>query len=201
MKKGALILSQPFSRYLGASYVIAADKGYHRAVERGIRPDLLVGDMDSLGFTPRDVEVVKVAVEKDFSDGELGVRQAALRGVDSLDIYGALGGRPDHFLYNLHLLKIAFDLGIRAVLRGDETDIYYTESNLLLDVSVGDTLSVVPFVGDVHIIRAKGLKYPADGVLLTRKDTLGLSNLCLAEQVFLSLGEGGALVIHSFGRR
>ena len=198
MKKGALILSQPFVRYLPSSFVIAADAGYRRAVELGISPDLVVGDMDSLGCTPKGIDVVKVRAEKDFSDGELGVRQAALRDIRYLDIYGAVGGRPDHFLYNLHLLKIAADLGIRAVIRGDTFDIHFTESNLFLDTSVGDTLSIVPFEGKTHILKATGLKYPATDVTLTKKDTLGLSNECTATSVFIGVEGGSALVVHSF---
>ena len=198
MKKGALILSQHFSRFFPADHVIAADEGFLRAKEKGIKPDLVVGDFDSLGFLPDGVSVVRVQAEKDFSDGELGVRQAALLNVKALDIYGGWGGRPDHALYNLHLLKIASDLGIRAVLRGDNFDIYYTESSLLVNAKEGDTLSIVPFGESVHIMKATGLKYPAEGAVLTKKDTLGLSNECLSSSVFVSVGEGSALLIHSF---
>ena len=198
MKQGALILSQPFKRFIPAPFVIVADAGYLRASEMGVKADLLVGDLDSLGYPPKDVEIVTVPVEKDFSDGELGVRTAALRGIDRLDIYGAVGGRPDHFLYNLHLLKIADDLGVKAVIRGDNFDIYYVTSNIFLTATVGDNLSIVPFGESVHIIKATGLKYPAEGVTLTKKDTRGLSNECTSEKVFVSLGEGSALVIHSF---
>ena len=197
MKKAALILSQPFERYFASPYVIAADAGYLRALERGVTPDLLVGDLDSLGHAPEGVELLTVPAEKDFSDGELGVRQAAIRNVSQLDIYGAIGGRPDHFLYNLHLLKLASDLGIRAVIRGDHSDIYYTDSTLLLDVSVGDTLSLAPFDSVAHILKATGLYYPAEGACLTHSDTLGLSNRCTAERVFLQV-EGGVLAIHTF---
>ena len=199
MKKGALILSQPFDRYLGAPFVIAADAGYLRAREKGVMPDLLVGDLDSLGGAPQGVELVEVPVEKDFSDGELGVRVAALRGIRELDVYGAIGGRPDHFLYNLHLLKIAADLGVRAVIRGDKSDIYYTEGNLLLSVTVGDVLSIVPFGESAHILKATGLKYPAGGVTLTKHDTRGLSNECTSERVFVSVAGEGVLLIHSIG--
>ncbi len=198
MKKAALILSQDFARYLGAPYVIVADAGYLRAKERGITIDLSVGDYDSLGFCPKDVEVVTVPAKKDFSDGELGVRVAALRGVEELDVYGAVGGRPDHFLFNLHLLKIAHDLGVKAVIRGDNFDIYYTESNFFLTAKAGDPLSIVPFDGNLHILKATGLKYPADGVTLTKKDTRGLSNECTSDKVFVSLAEGSALLIHTF---
>ena len=198
MKRGALILSQPFERYLESPFVIAADAGYLRAREKGIGVDLLVGDFDSIRSVPKDVEIVEVPVEKDFSDGELGIRVAALRSIVSLDIYGAIGGRPDHFLYNLHLLKIAHDLGIRAVIRGDHSDIYYSESGTYLSVSTGDTLSIVPFGENAHIIKATGLKYPAEGVTLTRRDTRGLSNVCIEEKVFVSVKGEGILLIHSF---
>ena len=197
MKRAALILSQPFERYTPAPFVIAADAGYLRALEKGIRPDLLVGDFDSLGAVPTGIKTVTVPAEKDFSDGELGVRQAALLGVSSLEIYGAFGGRPDHFLYNLHLLKLACDLGMRAVLRGDRCDAYYTESTLLLDVTVGDTLSLVPFAGSAHILKATGLYYPAEGVTLTPQDTLGLSNRSTESRVYLAVDRGGVLAIHT----
>lgn len=198
MKKGALILSQPFERYVPSPFVIVADAGYLRAKAKGVKPDLLVGDLDSLGYRPDGVEVVTVPVEKDFSDGELGVRTAALRGIDVLDIYGAAGGRPDHFLFNLHLLKIAFDLGVKAVLHGDDFDVYYVTSNFFLTATVGDTLSVVPFGESVHIVKATGLKYPAGGVTLTKSDTRGLSNECTSDKVFVSVSEGSAFLIHSF---
>ena len=199
MKKAALILSQPFGRFLGSDFTVCADAGYERALARNIKVDLVVGDMDSLGYHPDKVPTVVVQKEKDFSDGELGVRQIALRNYATLDIYGAVGGRLDHTLYNLHLLKLAKDLGLDAVLRGDNYDVYYLEGNLLLDADVGDVVSVVPFSETVHIMKTKGLKYPADGLVLTKRDTLGLSNECVTKGgVFIGLKEGSALIIHYY---
>ncbi|MBP5405229.1 MAG: thiamine diphosphokinase [Clostridia bacterium] len=198
MKKAAIILSQPFTRYRGADFVICADAGYKRALALGIKPDLLVGDMDSLGYEPENVSVYRVPNEKDFSDGELAVRQAALRNHSSIDIYGGVGGRIDHTLYNLHLLKLADSLGVKAVLRGDDFDVYYTQGKLLLDVKEGDTLSIVPFSDRTHIMKAKGLKYPADGAVLTKSDTLGLSNVCMENSVYIVLKEGSALIVHYY---
>jgi len=201
MKVAAIILSQPFRRYLGASFVISADAGFKRALERGIRTDLLVGDMDSLGYVPQDIKRVQVPVEKDFSDGELAVRQAVLLNVDRIDIYGAVGGREDHFLYNTHLLHIASDLGVSAVIRGDDFDLFYLDESLFIDTTAGDVLSIVPFGETSHIIQAKGLRYPASDVTLTKGDTLGLSNECTGENVYLRAEKGkSALVFHYFDR-
>ncbi len=199
MKKAAIVLSQKFERFLPADFVIAADEGYLRALENKIRPDLLVGDFDSLGFVPKEATVLTVPAEKDFSDGELALRQAVLRNYSAIDLYGGWGGRPDHSLFNLHLLKLARDLGANAVLRGDSFDLYYLDGNLLLDATPGDILSIVPFSESVHIIKSKGLKYPADGAVLTKSDTLGLSNECTENAVFVSVKEGSALVYHKFG--
>ena len=198
MKRAALILSQPFVRCLGGDFTVCADAGYLRALSLSIKPDLVVGDMDSLGFVPQGVSTVLAPREKDFSDGELGVRQVALRNYSHLDIYGAVGGRLDHTLYNMHLLKLANDLGISAVMRGDNYDVYYSEGNLLIDTEVGDVLSVVPFSESLHIMKTKGLKYPADGLVLTKSDTLGLSNESTAKSVFIGIEEGSALIVHYF---
>ena len=196
MKKAAVILSRPFKRYLGADYVICADAGYLRAKEIGLSVDLLVGDMDSLGEVPKGVASLCVPKEKDFSDGEMAIRQAALKDIYSIDIYGAIGGRLDHTLYNLHLLSLAHKLGMNAVLRGEDFDIYFTDKNLLIDTQKGDILSIVPFSEETHIIKAKGLKYSADGAILTKSDTLGLSNECTGNSVLVSIKEGSALLIH-----
>lgn len=198
MKKAAVVLSQKFRRYLSADFVIAADEGYLRALENKIAPDLVVGDMDSLGFTPKTVGTFSVPAEKDFSDGELALRQAILRGFDCIDIYGGWGGRPDHSLFNLHLLKLARDLGATAVLRGDSFDVFYVDGNFFTEASPGDFVSIVPFSETVHIIKSKGLKYPADGAVLTKSDTLGLSNECTENTLFISVKEGSALLIHNF---
>ncbi len=198
MKKAAIVLSQKFRRYLSADFVIAADEGYLRALENKIAPDLVVGDMDSLGFTPKTVATFSVPAEKDFSDGELALRQAILRGFDCIDIYGGWGGRPDHSLFNLHLLKLARDLGATAVLRGDSFDVFYVDGNFFTEASPGDFVSIVPFSETVHIIKSKGLKYPADGAVLTKSDTLGLSNECTENALFISVKEGSALLIHNF---
>ena len=41
------------------AYVIAADAGYNRLRDFGVRPDLAVGDFDSMGAPPDDVPVVR----------------------------------------------------------------------------------------------------------------------------------------------
>ena len=49
-------------------WVIAADAGYEVLQKRGVNPDLLVGDFDSLAHRPTDVTTRMHPVEKDDTD-------------------------------------------------------------------------------------------------------------------------------------
>jgi thiamine pyrophosphokinase len=103
----------PAAVFDGASLIIAADGGAARAAGLGVRPDLVVGDIDSLAPDAlRRLEsdgstVVRVAAEKDESDLELAIRAALERGATSILILGALGGpRIEHELANVALLGL-----------------------------------------------------------------------------------------------
>ena len=59
---------------LGAEdFVIAADGGLAHVKKLGITPDRILGDFDSLGFTPEGANVFPV--EKDDTDAMLAVRR------------------------------------------------------------------------------------------------------------------------------
>ncbi|MHA8111074.1 thiamine diphosphokinase [Lactobacillaceae bacterium Melli_B4] len=95
---------------------IGVDRGNLRLIELGIDPRYAIGDFDSMSaaeltLVERHVANVKhYQSEKDDTDTQLGVK-AALEDfhADSLDIYGATGGRIDHFLANfLMVLELRF---------------------------------------------------------------------------------------------
>jgi len=97
----------------GVSLVVAADGGWDKAEAVGLRPDLLVGDADSLPealFTTlaaQGVAVERSPADKDESDAELALLAAIRRGAVHVSILGALGGkRFDHSLANVGLLGL-----------------------------------------------------------------------------------------------
>ncbi|GAX01134.1 thiamine diphosphokinase [Secundilactobacillus silagei] len=90
---------------------IGADRGTLRLLKLGITPLVAIGDFDSL--TADELKRVKGAVadirqakpEKDETDTQLAVTVALHEfHYDRLDIYGATGGRLDHFLANLWIV-------------------------------------------------------------------------------------------------
>ena len=98
--------------------VIAVDGGYAALARIGMRPDIAVGDFDSLGFTP-DCPTRTFPVEKDASDMELALREARARGADEVLVYGGFSARLDHTLANLQMLLGAARQGLRVFGIGD----------------------------------------------------------------------------------
>ena len=70
---------------LSDDFVIAADGGFVYLHERGIEPDLIVGDFDSLpaefmDAVNRHPNVTRVSAEKDDTDMLLAVKEGLKRG-------------------------------------------------------------------------------------------------------------------------
>jgi thiamine pyrophosphokinase len=90
------------------------------APNTGAAPDALVGDFDSAdaslvrAYEARGVPIERHPAQKDQTDSELAFSRAAAMGCSSILALGALGGRVDHALANIHLLARAAKAGIRA---------------------------------------------------------------------------------------
>jgi len=102
---GADLAALAVERVGDGATVIAADSGLDHAVAAGLRPALLVGDLDSISASGRmwayahETEVQEHPVDKDASDTELAIA-AALRvpGVQQLLVLAGDGDRLDHML-------------------------------------------------------------------------------------------------------
>ena len=105
---------------LPGDYVIAADGGYAQLVSRGIVPDLVIGDFDSLGEAPDHPNIVRSPAEKDDTDMMLAVREGLSRGLGMFIIDGGLDGRLDHTIANFQILVYLARRGALGVLLGRE---------------------------------------------------------------------------------
>lgn len=198
MKSAAIILNYDFNRKIEQDYIIAADGGYNRAVEKGYLPQVVVGDLDSAKNIAEGVEIIKFNKNKDRTDGELAIRYAITQGFRKLYIYGASGGRMDHVLYNMRLIAIAALMGVKCVICGDDFDAYYVNSTFELDVEENDLISIVPYQGKVHIISTEGLGYEINDAELDMFNTLGVSNYAVDKKVVIKIDKGDALIFKVF---
>ena len=94
-----------------ADLILAADSGYHKAVALEIKPQMLIGDFDSIfdgqseKAFPTDIEIRKSPCEKDETDTMLACEIAVEAGARELLIVGGTGGRADHGLSNILYLE------------------------------------------------------------------------------------------------
>lgn len=90
---------------------IGVDRGNLHLIKMGIDPLVAIGDFDSLSadelaLVKSHVSDIRQSVpEKDDTDTQLGLKIAIEEyQADRLDIYGATGGRIDHFLANFWMV-------------------------------------------------------------------------------------------------
>jgi len=191
-------------KFSADDYLIAVDAGLRHLFARGFLPDLLVGDLDSIDpedlkrCLDRGVETMRFPTEKDQTDLELALEEAIKRGSSDILVAFGLGGRIDHTLGNLALLKhplsdevfIHFDDGQSEVLLLNERRFMWA-----VHTKPGDIISLIPWQGDVSGVRTEGLKYPLQDEKLFSGQTRGISNIALGEYVSVSLETGALLFV------
>ncbi|MEP7040370.1 MAG: thiamine diphosphokinase [Chloroflexota bacterium] len=189
-----------------ADLVIAADSGaaWLEAVDR--RPDLVVGDMDSIPpdllscLAAEGVAIESHPPDKDASDAELAVSRAVVAGADEVTILGAFGGlRLDHELANVMLLLTDGwrDAELRLVRGGMTVRAVQGGRRLELEGGVGDVVTLLPLGCDATGVRTGGLRFHLDGETLHLGRSRGLSNVIEGAPASVSLDGGILLVIET----
>ncbi len=197
----------------GADLVIAADGGARLADSLGLTIRQWVGDGDSLGpdgvadLRARGLDIEVAPIDKDASDAELAVLAAVDSGAERIVIIGALGGaRPDHALANVALLS-------HPALAGHQVEILDAAARIRLAIGgvgaggtsptridlsgrLGDVVSLIP-LETARGVTTHGLRFPLDHERLEVGPSRGLSNVRVAPDAWLTIGEGRVLVVES----
>lgn len=183
----------------GEELVIAADAGLSHTRKLGIVPDVVLGDFDSLGYTPEGANVFPV--EKDDTDAMLAVRRGLAEGCDLFFLYGSLDGpRLDHTVANFQTLQFLADHGAAGYLIGNR-EIVTVVKNSTLRFPAGQegTISVFCLGPDARGVTLEGLYYPLENGTLTTGFPLGASNHFTGEAATITVREGSLLVIWERG--
>ncbi|MDO4290123.1 MAG: thiamine diphosphokinase [Eggerthellaceae bacterium] len=173
-------------------YVIAVDGGLAHLEGIGRKPDLVMGDFDSLGYVPRGMRVTRFPSEKDASDMELALKRAKNRHTD-VYVYGGLGRRLDHTLANLQLFAHFSELGLYVVAIDESTAVTFITGPDTLEIPAqesGATVSVFAMNDAATGVFERGLKWELDDFTLTNRTSLGLSNEFTGEAVMIGVEEG-----------
>ena len=178
--------------------VIAADGGLRHTQALGIRPDVILGDFDSLGYVPDDSQVYPV--EKDDTDARLAVRVGLERGCDRFFFYGAMDGpRLDHTVANFQTLGYLATHGARGALIGrDYIATVLREETIEFSEAAAGILSLF-CLGASAEVTIEGLKYSLDHGTLTPDFPLGVSNQFEGKAARITVHDG--LVLALWDRR
>lgn len=167
--------------------LIAVDGGLSCFERAGIAPHIMVGDMDSAAaslvqkFAADGAELISAKAEKDDTDSFLALEEAISRGAKEVVWLGATGGRVDHLLSNLMLLKWAAARGVSLAIEDDTQRITLGCGSFEIEGSAGDTVSLIP-VDERATVSAQGLKYPLDDLVLKNSRPRGVSNVLEGER-------------------
>jgi thiamine pyrophosphokinase len=185
-----------------ADFVVAADGGARYALAAGIVPDLIVGDMDSLGedlaqeIEGRGAELERHPVRKDKRDGHLAVLAARERGATAADFACAAGGKFGALFAVPHILLAAERLGLRSYVVADRGRMFVVEAgSRAVKGAVGDSVSVFPLAGPATGVTLEGMGYPLTNATLDPGDTLGFHNELVGGKAKVSVKGGTLLVV------
>ena len=188
---------------------VGVDRGVIALLDQDIIPHLSVGDFDSVTKEEKEMiqkkspEISLFPSEKDETDLEIAINWAISQCPSNIYIFGATGGRIDHFLANVQLLQK------ESVLQNVENINLYMidEKNSLTvktpgtyDIKVDPTkkyFSLLSVTEEVSGITLTGFKYPLIQATLTRGSTLCISNELICECGNVSFEKGIIMMVRS----
>ncbi len=173
-----------------APRLVAADGGAQVALAQGESPEAVIGDLDSLSAQARaqipEARLFPVT-EQDSTDFD-----KALRHIEAPLVIGVgfLGDRLDHQMAAFNCLVRRPDR--RCVLIGSHELVFHVPERLVLDLNVGDLLSLFPMRRVSG--RSAGLEWPIEGLEFEPHGRVGTSNR-VTGRVELRMDGGGMLAM------
>lgn len=176
--------------------VIAADGGYKYLLSANIKPDIVIGDFDSLGEIPDVDNLIKLNPVKDITDMNAAVDIGIEKGFESFVLYGATGGRIDHTIANIQLLASLSQRGFNASIKKRKTEIIaITDCEIDFDSSFEGFVSVFAHSNECENVCISGLKYNVQNINLKNNFALGVSNEFIGTDSKISVKKGTLIIM------
>ena len=180
-----------------ASITVAADSGLHLAEKFNIKPDFILGDMDSIENADNVLKrypkerIFRYKKDKDFTDTELALSFLTEKGCNKTIILGGSYGRTDHFLgiFYLFYREIHPDIWILK-----EEVAWNVEGKFLLNTVKGEIISLFPLSLNGCRMKSHGLKWALDS-LDWKPGDIGISNIALKDSIEIEMIKGRLLLI------
>ena len=202
---GASISDYGFAKkYLRAEdFCIFCDCGLVHAGKLGIKPDLIVGDMDSFTGELPSAEIIKLPAVKDDTDTFFAAKEALRRGFKEVLMLGAIGERFDHTMGNISVLMMLNKSGAEARLIYDRSEISVISPDGASDtVLISDEcryFSVIAAGGPAKGVTIENAVYPLENAVIMPEYQYGISNEVLpGKTAKVSAADGTLMIVKIF---
>jgi len=185
------------------SPVIGVDRGAFALLQKGIIPDIAIGDFDSV--TKMELKEIRKKVthikeyspDKDQTDLELSIKYALTLDPQEIVLFGTTGGRFDQTIAALHLLEIIHKHNCRAVLRDEQNWMSMVSGKYQIQKNKDFSyLSILPCSDEVTVTLT-GCKYSLEKHRMEKGTTLGVSNIITSGFADITVHKGIAYVVCS----
>lgn len=182
--------------------IICADAGASWALQIGLKPHLVIGDLDSINEQDRkQLEEAGCGFqvyppEKDFTDTHLALMLAGKEGASDVTIWGGTGSRLDHTLGNLYCAASLSETGVQVHFASPTQTIYFVRDHLRLAGSPGETVSVIAVGDRATGVTLEGFYYPLSDVVLEVRSSVGISNVITEPNPLIQVAQGTLAVFH-----
>ncbi len=187
---------------LKADKIIACDRGADYLYDLEIKPDVLIGDMDSINknvynyFINNNVSLKVYNSIKDQTDDYIAFRYAFREySCSALNVYAFEGGRMDHFISILMNAERAISKGERINFRGENYTIYSFMNDMKLNTKRGENISIFTF-SEATTGNCDGLFYNISNRKFRHCESIGISNKAIKNKVFISIQKGKLTLFH-----
>jgi thiamine pyrophosphokinase len=182
--------------------LIAADGGTRHVLALGLRPDLIIGDLDSITEGERQkmesdgIKIAKYSRDKNETDLELAIQYALDAKPEQIIIVAGLGGRIDQSLANLALISDIRFVQLDVRLDDGVEEAYFCRDQVQVQGKNGDVVSLIPWQGVVTGVRTENLKWPLHNEMLYPEKSRGVSNEMTGNTASVEIKSGLLLVVH-----
>lgn len=179
-----------------ADFIIACDSGYDNALKLGIKPEIVVGDFDSIKNDILDCEIIKLPTKKDDTDLRVAVDITVQKKCENVIFLCATGGRIDHFYGNMSHLEYLDKKNISATIIDEQNIINICKNKKTTYKNISQYISIIPITEKI-VLTTENLEYKAEKLVVNRENIISISNECEQEFFSITVDEGKAYIIQS----
>ena len=174
-------------------FIVAVDSGAEHAYKLFLKPDLIIGDLDSLDkkiydrVTKDKIEIIEYQADKDYTDFEIALKHVINMEIKDITVIGGEYGDIDHLFGSLfNINKLHNDQNILWI-HGDQNILFPNSENV--EIGVNKNFSVLPF-SDLINLTISGAKWNLENedeklIKLKKKDHISINN-----QIHISVLDG-----------